>query len=144
MRRIPYGFLFVAVILLGFFLRVYRADAVPPSLSWDETSIGYNAYSILKTGRDEHQRFLPLDTFIAFGDYKPPLAIYATVPFVAMLGLTELAVRLPSVIAGTLTVLITYFLVLELFNNKLRITNNQSLALLSAFLLAISPWHIQL
>jgi len=144
MRRIPYGFLLVAVILLGFFLRVYRADAVPPSLSWDETSIGYNAYSILKTGRDEHQRFLPLDTFVAFGDYKPPLAIYVTVPFVALFGLTEQAVRLPSVIAGTLTMLMTYFLVFELFSYETRSPKHEALAILSAFLLAISPWHIQL
>jgi hypothetical protein len=172
------------IVVVAFFLRVLKAPSIPPSLSWDEASIGYNAYSILTTGRDEHGRFLPLDTFVAFGDYKPPLAIYATVPFVALLGLTELAVRLPSVIAGTLTVLITYFLVLELFSHqalssklkapiKSKVQSSKIgeishaadfrsldfdpdlnfgfgnldlrvIALLSAFLLAISPWHVQL
>jgi 4-amino-4-deoxy-L-arabinose transferase-like glycosyltransferase len=104
-------------------------------------SIGYNAYSILTTGKDEHRRFLPVDTFVAYGDYKPPLAIYTTVPFVALFGLNELAVRLPSAIFGTLTVLITFFLVKELFK---RSSFNNQLAILASLLLAISPWHINL
>lgn len=127
------------IVFFAFLLRIYHVTSVPPSLSWDEVSIGYNAYSILKTGRDEHGRFLPLDTFVAYGDYKPPLAIYATVPFVAIFGLNGLAVRLPSAIFGTLTVLLTYFLVRELFKQK-----PDALAMLSAGVLAVSPWHINL
>ncbi len=135
-RRFPW--LIILILGFAFFIRAYKVTSVPPSLSWDEVSIGYNAYSILKTGRDEHGRFLPIDTFVAYGDYKPPLAVYLTAPFVAVFGLTELAVRLPSVIAGTLAVLLTYLLVLEFFRREAPI------ALLSAFLLALSPWHIQL
>lgn len=122
-------------------LRTHGITRIPPSLSWDEVSIGYNAYSILKTGRDEHGRFLPIDTFIAYGDYKPPLSIYATVPFVALLGLTDLAVRLPSALLGTLTVILTYFLVLELFRSHKSV---RVYALAAMGLLAISPWHINL
>ncbi|MEK7118952.1 MAG: glycosyl transferase, partial [Patescibacteria group bacterium] len=66
----------VLIGILAFFLRFYNATQIPPSLSWDEVSIGYNAYSILKTGRDEFGRFLPLDAFVAYGDYKPVLPIY--------------------------------------------------------------------
>jgi len=127
--------IFLCIVFFSFALRVYKVNTIPPALSWDEVSIGYNAYSILKTGRDEHGRFLPFDAFVAYGDYKPPLAIYTTVPFVAVFGLNELAVRLPSALFGTLTVLLTYFLVIELI---------PSIALLSAALLAISPWHINL
>jgi len=129
----------LVITVLALFLRLYKVDQIPPSLSWDEVSIGYNAYSILKTGFDEHHRYLPLDTFVAYGDYKPPLPIYLTVPGVAIFGLTEFAVRLPAVIAGTLTVLFTYFLVLELFGPKGRI-----LALVTSFFMAVSPWHMQL
>lgn len=131
----------VLIGILAFFLRFYKVAQIPPALSWDEVSIGYNAYSILKTGRDEFGRFMPLDAFVAYGDYKPVLPIYLTVPFVALFGLTELAVRLPSVIAGTLTVLLTYFLVAELFNRSLFASR---LSLLASLLLAISPWHMQL
>ncbi|MBI5449615.1 glycosyltransferase family 39 protein [Candidatus Gottesmanbacteria bacterium] len=128
-------------VVLAFFLRFYKVAQIPPSLSWDEVSIGYNAYSILKTGRDEFGRLFPLDAFVAYGDYKPVLPVYLTVPFVALFGLSELAVRLPSVVAGTLTVLLTYFLVRELFNKSPHLIR---LSLLASFLLAISPWHMQL
>lgn len=123
------------IIIVALLLRTYKISKIPPSLSWDEVSIGYNAYSILKTGRDEHGKFLPYDSFAAYGDYKPPFAIYATVPFVAAFGLNELAVRLPSAIFGTLTVLMTYFLVAECI---------PAVALLGAAILAISPWHINI
>lgn len=106
---------------------------MPPSLNWDETSLGYNAYSILQTGRDEWGRRLPL-TFEAFGDYKLPGYIYITVPFVALLGLNEWAVRLPSMIAGVLSVGFLYWIVVTESKNK-------KWALVSAFLLAVSPWH---
>lgn len=129
------------IVILAIFLRLYRLSSLPPALSWDEASIGYNAYSVLKTGRDEHGRFLPLDTFVAFGDYKPPLPIYLSVPTIATFGLNELAVRLPSAIAGVLTVILTYFLVTELFFAS---KGASKLGLTTAFLLAISPWHIQL
>ena len=149
------------VTCIGFILRTYHITTNPPALSWDEVSIGYNAYSILKTGRDEHGRFLPLDTFIAYGDYKPPLPIYVTVPFVALFGLNELAVRLPSAVSGTLSVFLAYFTVIELFRrypkfstsiHKLKeknalpavVLNSEMLALLNAMLLAVSPWHINL
>ncbi len=129
------------IVLLAFFLRIYKVTSIPPSLSWDEVSIGYNAYSILKTGYDEHHRFFPLDAFVAFGDYKPPLAIYATVPAVAIFGLNEFSVRLPSILAGTFAVLLTFFLVRELFKSFSFVS---LLAYIASFLLAISPWHIQM
>src|SRR3989344_7565756 len=148
------GIILFLIVFLGFILRIYQVNQIPPSLSWDEVSIGYNAYSILKTGRDEHGRFLPYDTFIGYGDYKPPLAIYLTVPSVAIFGLNEFAVRFPSVLFGTLTVLMTYFLVKELLKNEGQKTINNKkndrllftvyCPILSASLLAISPWHINL
>lgn len=134
-----------AIVLGAFVLRVYAIDRIPPSLSWDEVSIGYNAYSILRTGFDEHGKFLPIDAFAGYGDYKPPLAIYLTVPFVALFGLNEMAVRLPSALFGTLTVLMTYFLVLELFRRfKNDTPMKNTLPLIATAVLAISPWHINL
>lgn len=138
--------LLATIILLAAFLRLYKLGSVPLSLYWDEASLGYNAYSILATGRDEHGRFLPGTNFAAFGDYKPPGYIYAAVPSVAVFGLNEFAVRFPSAFFGTLTVLLTYFLAKKLFENfQFSIFNFQfSVAHLSALLLAISPWHIGL
>jgi len=136
MKNLKYVAL-LGIVLFGFVLRIYKVSSIPPSLTWDEVSIGYNAYSILKTGHDEHGRYFPFDTFAAYGDYKPPIPIYLTVPFVAVFGLNELAVRLPSVLAGTFTILFVYFFVKELFGNE-------EVSMLTSLLLTISPWHIQL
>lgn len=129
--------IFLALILaIALFLRLYKVTSIPPSLNWDETSIAYNAYSILKTGRDEWNQFMPLH-FESYGEYKLPAQIYASIPGVAIFGLTEMGVRITPVVYGTLTVLLLYFMVLEMFKKK-------EIALISAFFLAISPWHIQL
>ena len=106
-----------------------------PPLLWDEASLGYNAYSILKTGRDEYGQFLPY-IFKSFGDYKPGFYVYLTMPFVAILGLNPLAVRLPSIILGSLLPLLFYLLILRL-NPK-----SNRLALISALILALNPWNI--
>ena len=127
--------LLTLIILIAGFLRLNELGINPPALDWDEASLGYNAYSILKTGKDEFGRFLPI-SIRSFEDYKPAVYTYLAIPGVAAFGLNEFAVRLPSAILGTLTVLVVYFLVKELcrFGN---------LALLIALLLAISPWHLQ-
>src|SRR3989344_8228068 len=108
----------IAIILVASVLRLYKLGSIPPSLYWDEASLGYNAYSILISARDEHGKFLPLINFAAFGDYKPPGYIYATVPVVAIFGLSDFAIRFPSAFFGILTVLLTYFLTKKLFVEK--------------------------
>ncbi len=124
------------IIGLAFFVRFWNLTSTPPALNWDEVSIGYNAYSILKTGKDEWGELLPLH-FKSYGEYKLPAQIYFSIPGIYFFGLTELGVRITPIIYGTLTVLLLFFLVRALFND-------QKIALLSAFLLAISPWHVSL
>lgn len=129
-------FILLTIIVLAIFLRLYKLGSAPTSLYWDEASLGYNAYSILKTARDEHGVFMPLTNFGAFGDYKPPGYIYAAVPSIFTFGLSEFAVRFPSAFFGVLTVIVTYFLAKKLFEVEF-------IALTSTFFLAISPWHLQ-
>ncbi len=128
-------FILILIVLLGAILRIYNLNKVPPGLTWDEASLGYNAYSILRTGRDEYGSFLPL-TLKSFGDYKPALYTYLDVPFVAILGLSEWAVRMPSVLAGLGFILLTYLIIKEIFKEE-------KLALASAFFASISPVSIQ-
>lgn len=128
------------VLLLSAFFRFYNINSVPPSPSLDEVSIGYNAYSILKTGRDEYGTRFPL-ILRAYDDWRPALYVYLVIPFVKFLGLNSVSVRLPSIILSVLTVLATYFLISELFKKH---DKRLYLALIGSFFLAISPWHIYL
>lgn len=127
---------FLLVLLVACVLRLYNLGNNPPSLYWDEVSLGYNAYSILKTGHDEHGNFFPIATFPAFGDYKPPLYIYATVPWIALFGLTEFAVRFTSSLSGIIAIYLIYQLGTLVKSRKLGLT--------AASLLALSPWHLQM
>ncbi len=136
--------LFFIILALGIYLRFDRLTIIPPSLSHDETAIAYNAYSILKTGKDEYGKPFPL-LFRSFDDYKLPGMVYATAPMVAMFGLTELAARLPSAIFGILSIIVMYGLAIELLGTKRRLTigkRTYDAALLPTLMFAISPWHI--
>lgn len=139
-------FWLVLVVLFAGLLRVYQVDSVPVSLYWDEVASTYNAYSIANTGKDEFGTSFPL-LFRSFDDYKTPGNIYLTALSVSVFGLNEFSARASSVILGTLTVLVTFFLVRDLFlyfSSQLKWSIKPDiLGLLTALLLAISPWHIQ-
>ena len=125
----------LAIVFLGGFLRFWQLGQHPVSLSIDELSIGYNAYSILKTAHDEHGQFLPL-AFRSVWDYKAPVLIYLMTPAIALLGLNEFGVRFTIAFLGTLTIFFIYLLTKEL-------TKKEIVALGASFSLAISPWHLQ-
>lgn len=127
--------LLIGIVILASILRLWQLSKVPSSPDWDEASLGYNAYSIMQTGRDEYGEFLPV-VLRSFDDYKPALYVYLVIPFIKLVGLNIYAVRLPAALFGILAVLATFFLVKELFSNV-------KTALLASFFLAISPWHLQ-
>lgn len=128
--------LIIAIVVAGFVLRIIGLSSHPAGFTPDEASFGYDAYSILKTGRDQWGNSFPL-VFKSFGDDKLPVYTYLTIPSVAIFGLNEFAVRFPNAILGTFAIVVIYFLVKELFKRE-------DLAILSAFLLAVSPWHVML
>ncbi len=129
-------------ILLGiicvFFLatRLYRITDIPPSVYWDEASIGYNAYAVANTGKDEWGKAFPLH-FRAFGEFKLPVYIYATIPTVWIFGLNAFSVRLPAVLFSLGVVILTYFL-------AKKISGSAAVGLFSSFLVSISPWFFLL
>src|SRR3989344_1954701 len=135
------------IIVLAFFLRFFLLSVIPVGFNPDEASFVYDAYSILKTGKDQWGHSWPL-VLESFGDFKSPLYTYLTIPSVALFDLTKFAVRFPNALLGTAAIYITYLLVVELEknskNNNSPITIHHSLAAIAAFLLAISPWHIMM
>ena len=126
-------FILFLIIVLSSETRIYQLDTNPAGFFCDEAAIGFNAYSILTTGKDEYGKPFPV-FFRSFGDYKNPVFIYSAIPFVAAFGLNEYSTRLTAVAYGIFSIIAIYFLGKELFNRKI--------ALLTAFLLTISPWHI--
>jgi 4-amino-4-deoxy-L-arabinose transferase-like glycosyltransferase len=121
------------IIILGFTIRIWHLGINPAGFFCDEAATGFNAYSILTTGKDEYGKPFPV-FFRSFGDYKNPVFIYSAIPFVAAFGLNEYGTRLTAVAYGIFSIIAIFFLGKELFNRKI--------ALLTAFLLATSPWHI--
>lgn len=126
------------IVFFSLVLRVYKLGDVPPSLYWDEASLGYNAFAVSQTLRDEHGESLPLTRFIAFGDYKPPGYVYAAAIPIKIFGLSEITTRLPSALAGVGLVVIAFLLGKELFGSQ-----KKKVSLVSALLVAISPWALQ-
>ena len=123
----------VAAIVAGVGLRVVRLDQSPPGLNQDEACNGYDAYCILKTGRDQHGNFMPL-TIQAFNDYRMPLFDYSLVPFVAAFGLKPASVRLCAAMWGAADM----FLIAALGGLLLGLPG----AAIAALLVAFSPWHL--
>lgn len=129
-------FLIGIIVLLAIFLRTLYLGDVPAGLHRDEAFLGYNAYSILKTGKDINGTFLPLhlESFL----YSPAGYSYFSIPFIKIFGLSPFSVRFASAFFGILTVIVIYFLVKELLPKA------KLVAIISAFLIAVSPWHINL
>lgn len=129
--------LLAAVVVAGIVRGVWLGR-YPAGFTADEAALGYNAYSLLKTGRDEWGTpwwQLPFTNLKSFGDYKLPLYSFLAVPAVKWGGLTEPAVRFPAALMGTLAVVSIFLLAGRLSGRS---------APIAAWLLAISPWHIGL
>jgi len=123
----------VLILITAFLIRFININNTP-ALNPDEAALGYNAYSLIQTGKDEHGISWPLH-FKSFGDYKPGGYVYLSLPFIKLLGLTPFAVRLPNLILSILTIYFLYKLVFI-------ISKSDKLSLLSAAVLTFSPWHI--
>ncbi len=123
----------VLALALGVGVRTFRLDGVPPGFHWDEACVGYDAYSILKTGRDHHGHFLPLNEE-AFNDYRRPLLTYSLIPLIELLGLKVTTVRLGAALWG--------------ISGLVAITALAGLMLgwpgaaAAAVFAAVSPWHL--
>lgn len=120
-------FLFIGICIF----RLIGIAEVPNGFAWDEIDDSYQAYSLLQTGKDIFGNKLPV-LLHSFADYKSSLYIYATVPFVAMLGPNVLAARLPAAIFGLLTTSVLGYIV----GKKWGLT----WAIVTAIVMAISPW----
>lgn len=131
MKKIKIYIGLLIIIGISIFLHFYKVNQIPPCMNADEVAFSYNAYSILKTGKDEYGAFLPL-RLKSFEDYKLPLYTYLTTPIIGILGLNDLSTRLLGIIIGIIYVPLIFFLTREIFENEI-------IALIAAFLTSINP-----
>lgn len=134
-----YFIVLTIITLLGTLLRFYKLGDIPIGFHRDEAMLGYTAYSILKTGLDMNGTVFPLH--LASFIYSPAGYSYASIPFVFLFGLTPFATRFASAFFGTLTIILTFFLVRKLLSQR---KFASPIALLASAVLSISPWHINL
>jgi len=135
----------IFIVLLGGILRLWNLDKYPVGFTPDEASFGYDAYSLLQTGKDQWGHSWPI-VLESFGDYKAPLFTYLMIPSVAALGLSKVSVRLPNALVGVFAIVVVYLLVKALFKAKGSALGlkAEAVALSSALLLAINPWHVMM
>lgn len=125
----------ILVTLVSFTLRFHNLGKIPNGLTVDEADMGYNAYSILNTGKDVYGQRLPL-FFQSLDDYKPGFAIYSTIPAIKLFGLSDYSVRLFPALIGFFTPILV-FIFLSLLYPK-----NKSIAYVSFMLVSFAPWNV--
>ena len=132
-KKFIYAFLGL-IFFIAVLFRFVNLSSQPTGFHIDEASLGYNGYSLLLTGKDDNGNSFPLYIDM-FGDNRPSGYHYLTIIPIMIFGLTEFATRFPGALIGSLTVFAMFLLSNTIFKNR-------SIALLSALLIALSPWHI--
>ncbi|MDP8244263.1 MAG: glycosyltransferase family 39 protein [Candidatus Hinthialibacter antarcticus] len=107
----------------------------PSGFFRDEASKGYTSYCLMKTGQDMSATPWPL--FVKEHERTTSsLYQYITIPFIYCFGLTEAGVRLPACLAGTLSVLIGYWIARRWWGSRA--------GLWAAAFVCLSPWSLLL
>ncbi len=117
----------ILIISTGLFLRIVNINHAPPGVYPDEAVNGMSALTANKT--NHYQWFYPSN------NGREGLFINLIALSFKLLGVSVLALKLPSIFFGTLTIWGVYLLSSELFKSK-------QLGLISAFLLAVSFWSL--
>lgn len=127
--------LLILLVLIAFTIRFYKLDQIPSSLYYDEVDYGYQARSLVETGRDYRGELSPFYVH-SFNEMRTPIPVYFTVLTTLLFRTPELQVRMPFVIFGTLIVFLIFALIYLW-------TSNFTQSFLTSLIFAINPWQIQ-
>ncbi len=120
------------IMLLAVFLRFYQLGAIPAGIDGDQGADGFGAKRIL--AGEEYPIFLSN----RWG--APSMHTYLVASSFALWGTSLWAIRFASAVVGVLTIPVLFWLAKELFPTA---EDSPSLvAILSAFFVATSYWHI--
>jgi 4-amino-4-deoxy-L-arabinose transferase-like glycosyltransferase len=120
--------LLLCLLILAFFLRVYRLNVIPFDLSTDMASYGISAREYLL---GTEQRIFGTGWY-----YMPRITFLPYVLSMAVAGNNLFGLYFATVIMGTLNILGVYLLIWRLFDSH-------RLAFLTAVLVTINPAHIE-
>jgi hypothetical protein len=123
------------ILLIGIFFRLYQLGSIPSSLYWDEVAMLVDAKMVQATGHDMHGNHWFQALYPSYGDYKLPVYIWLTSLFVEVLWYGEVIVRIPSAVAGVLSILVSGGV-------AWRVTKNKLASLATMAVLATAPWSI--
>src|ERR1035437_9414765 len=128
--------LLCGILLIAFFARTCQLSNVPDGFHIDESSLGYNAYSLLLTGKDSDGNRLPLYISM-FNDNNPTGYYYMAAASIKFFGLDVFATRFPAALFGSLSIFAIFALGFAIFRDK-------RVAVVGALLTALAPWSIVL
>jgi len=116
----------VLILLLAAFLRLYRLDSVPPGLTHDEADTGYFAASVYRGAPSQAQG--------SYGYINEPFTQHSGALFMALLGPTDLTLRVHSAFWGMVLLIFAYLWARRVFG--------VAAGLGGAAMVAVSFWTI--
>lgn len=124
------------VLVVAIFLRLYKLAEIPGGVYVDEAAIGYNAYSLAETGKDEFGKDYPL-FFRTLGTYSSPLYIYLLSTILRFRELDIFSVRILSAVSGIVATVFVYLILKKLMPFKTELMN-----VVSVFIFTTLPWTV--
>lgn len=136
-ERVPvYARWLLLILLLAATLRLVALDQAPPGLNQDEAINAWDAWCLLRTGRDHAGEAWPVFYARALGENRTTLFLYLLLPFQALGGLNVWTLRLSVVLSGLATIALVHWIGARLWSREA--------GLAGAALLAVMPWHLHL
>lgn len=126
--------IFIIILLLGIFIRVYKLYENPSGIHVDEAGMFVDANMLVRYGTDRYNNSFPL-YFTNFGGGQSVMYGYIIAALIKIFGCSYLIIRVPSVIFGVILILISYLIGKEFFDKKK--------ALLLMALTSFCPYFIQ-
>lgn len=128
-----YKVIWVIFIIILFITVIYRFGELPTYIGIDEAGMAYDAMTIADYGVDRYLNSYPL-YLTNFGGGQSVLCGYMAAVFIKLMGVNQIAYRLPALIIYIIGMISSY-----LFVSK---SKDKKTALLFTFLIITCPWNI--